>query len=221
MIHWKHTDNFLTSNARFDSFSIFFNSATSFHHLPTYVPSPLGISVFASSTHTFSFDKLLTSFSQCPVLSLLPADYRASKPLSYVIDSQLGSWRATGYHNRSSVCDSLLASCVRLQQRQTNAAGCEGNRNDDSRRSRSRGESRIFDRDNAPRHGQVISMFIHCVWKFLQFIFFFHSIVESMIIFVNLRIEMNVSIDLWTYVWKSITKQPHRKKLCIYIDATL
>lgn len=164
--------NFLTSNARFDSFSIFFNSATSFHHLPTYVPSPLGISVFASSTHTFSFDKLLTSFSQCPVLSLLPAGYHASKPLSYVIDSQLGSWRATGYHNRSSVCDSLLASCVRLQQRQTNAAGCEGNRNDDSRRSRSRGESRIFDRDNAPRRDQVISMFMHCVWKFLRFIFF-------------------------------------------------
>lgn len=175
------------------------------------MPSPLGISVFASSTHTFSFDKLLTSFSQCPVLSLLPAGYRASKPLSYVIDSQLGSWRATGYHNRSSVCDSLLASCVRLQQRQMNAAGCEGNRNDDSRRSRSRGESRIFDRDNASRNDQVISMFIHCLWKFLRFIFF-------SILLLSLRsflLKINVSIDLWTFVWKSIIKQPfsHHKKL--------
>lgn len=99
-------------------FARFLSPSRFLRGLPACVSLSLGISVFASSTHTSSFDKLLISFSRSAVLSLLPADYRASKPLSYVIDSQLSSCRATGYHNRSppAIRRPLHSrSCIRSQ----------------------------------------------------------------------------------------------------------
>lgn len=44
---------------------------------------------------------------------------------------------------------------VYVHNSRPNAVGCEGNRNDDSRRTRSRGAPGLLDRDNALRNGQA------------------------------------------------------------------